>query len=1004
MRLLRIKLWAVPVAAFVCLALLSVPALAGNGKVAGTVTDDSGEPLPGANIVITVGGDKLGATTDDQGRYFILNIPPGTYAVQASFIGYKAVQQTDIKVRLDLTTSVDFELPVEVIEGEVVTVVAERLMVEKSLTTSRSTIGAAEINNTMPVADLQELVNTTPSVFRGYIRGGRKAEAKVLVDGIDVSDTYFRAGEGAQTHNGYVDVNRSNGNEFSAVGVNVSNVQALDIVAGTFNAEYDAASAGVINVVTKEGGDKLQGRLFFRRGLSGTKNAGPEVYNGLADPDPDEETGEVDKTTYYDLYLAEKDKLAASEEATEQAKAAEYYVFKPGDVTYGDNPSTEMELSLGGPLPLPRTNFYLTTRFLNDEGQLPNQLNKSMRHSLKLTHRVNDAIKLTGSTMVDDGGALGGWVNRNFSGKYAYYPEGSMGNKKLGTMTYMGINHVLSPNTFYDLKISQVTRSSEFGYSDDNGDGVVDVDEDGDFIFIDSAEMAEKYLGVDGSGADADGHFTFFTTNPGNSKNFDLPFGNNQYRLAQPGFYYEDLHRDVMQLKGDLTSQVNYHHQIKTGFLYRKHNISKLMQRTQITVSYSNLPFEISEYERQPSEMALYVQDRIEYGGVIVNAGVRLDGLNVDAEQIADPFQPSEEATYTYSNGTEQTYRKPIRSGKSVDTRWFLQPRLGISHPISETAAMHYSWGKFYSPPSFSNLYDDYASFTNPAWPTLYDVEADPTTATAYEMGLQYSFHPDYLLDVTAYYRDIESYSRLGLTLSPAEAGFATYTFNTSGGYADSRGFEVAIERRPVGRISGRINYAYSYIKASRNGNNSTPFPDKTSFSSKSETDREAFDVAVDNKESFNTYEANVNGGGNPLVSGFDRAHRIGLSLMALLPVEFKMSLISTAESGFYYNKTETSENARERETDSAPWNLRTDLRFSRNFALSGTSLGAFLEVRNLFDRKNILTFDNRNNASRRQWEEDQDPTGDLNRAFTPQGQAIYDIPQMVNLGFTVDF
>ena len=75
------------------------------------------------------------------------------------------------------------------------------------------------------------------------------------------------------------------------------------------------------------------------------------------------------------------------------------------------------------------------------------------------------------------------------------------------------------------------------------------------------------------------------------------------------------------------------------------------------------------------------------------------------------------------------------------------------------------------------------------------DVEADPTTATAYEMGLQYSFAPEYLFDVTAYYRDIENYGRLGFTISPADAGFANYSINTSGGYADSRGLEFGVER-----------------------------------------------------------------------------------------------------------------------------------------------------------------------------------------------------------------
>lgn len=989
--------WPAALGAVLVCALLALPALAGNGKIAGVVRDDSGQALPRANVEVEVGGERIGTTADDRGRYFLLNIPPGTYSVEASYVGHQTVRQTQIEVRLDLTTTVDFELQVEAIEGETVTVVAEAPLVERSLTTSRATIGRSELNNTMPVADLQDLINTTPSVFRGYIRGGRKAEAKVLVDGIDVSDTYFRAGEGQGTWNPYTDVKRTSEGEFTAVGVNASNVQSLDIIAGTFNAEYDAASAGIVNVVTREGGDELEGRLFLRRGVSGYKNAGPEVYAGLVNSEPG------DETTYFDLYRQARDDLQASEDEADQAKAENYYIFDPEQVTYGDNPSTEMEFSLGGKLPLPRTHFYLTTRYLNDEGLFPNALNRSQRYSLKLTHRLSQNIKLTANAMIDDGGELGGWVNRNFSGRYAYFPAGALGNKKLGTMSYLGMSHSLSNNTFYEVKISQVSRMSKFGYSDDDGDGIVETSENGDFIFIDSAEESEKYLGVDGSGADADGNFTFFTTNPGNSRNFDLPFGDNQYRLAQAGFYFEELNRDVMQVKADITHQYNYHHQLKAGLLFRSHAVSNLMQRTQITVGYSNLPYEIAEYERTPSELAFYVQDKVEYEGIVLNAGLRLDSFNADAEQLADFFRPSEEAEYTYQSGQTHTYRRPIR-GEAVATRWYWQPRLGISHPISEQAAMHYSWGKFYSPPSFSFLYEDYGSLTNPAWPNLPDVEANPTTATAYEMGLQYSFAPEYLFDVTAYYRDIENYGRLGFTISPADAGFANYNLNTSGGYADSRGIELGVERRSQSKINGRVNYAYSYIKASRNGNNSTPFPDKTSFSVNAATDVQALETALANKEQFNTYEANVNGGGNPLVTGYDRAHRLAVTLLAELPAQVGLTLISTAESGFNYNVTATTEDPRERETRQAPWNMRTDLRLHRALELGGLALGAFFEVRNLFDRENILTWDNRNIRSTSKWEEEGDPTGDLNRAFTGQSQAIYDIPRMANFGVTVDF
>lgn len=359
--------WPVALGAALFCALLVLPAFAGNGKIVGVVQDDSGQALPGANVVAEVGGERVGTTAEDMGRYFLLNIPPGTYSVEASYIGHQTVRQTQIEVRLDLTTTVDFELETEAIEGETITVVAEAPLVERSLTTSRATVGRDELNNTMPVADLQDLINTTPSVFRGYIRGGRKAEAKVLVDGIDVSDTYFRAGEGLVTWNPYVDVNRTSDGEFTSVGVNASNVQSLDIIAGTFNAEYDAASAGIVNVVTREGGDELEGRLFVRRGVGGYKNAGPDVYTGRVK----RQDGSLSDTTYFDRYIQSRDDLLASEDEADKAKAEEYYIFDPEDVTYGDNPSTEMELSLGGKL-LPRTNFYLTTRYLNDEGLFPN--------------------------------------------------------------------------------------------------------------------------------------------------------------------------------------------------------------------------------------------------------------------------------------------------------------------------------------------------------------------------------------------------------------------------------------------------------------------------------------------------------------------------------------------------------------------------------------------------------------------------------------------------------
>ena len=74
------------------------------GKIAGFVRDsNTGEPLPRVNVILE--GTLMGASSDVDGYYAILNIPPGVYKVQASYIGYQKVEVVNVKVSVDLTTS-----------------------------------------------------------------------------------------------------------------------------------------------------------------------------------------------------------------------------------------------------------------------------------------------------------------------------------------------------------------------------------------------------------------------------------------------------------------------------------------------------------------------------------------------------------------------------------------------------------------------------------------------------------------------------------------------------------------------------------------------------------------------------------------------------------------------------------------------------------------------------------------------------------------------------------
>lgn len=80
-----------------------------SGKISGTVVDSTtNEPLVGANVIIV--GTNMGAATDFNGKYFIINVPSGTYSLSASEIGYTKVVQQDVIVNIDRTTNIDFNL------------------------------------------------------------------------------------------------------------------------------------------------------------------------------------------------------------------------------------------------------------------------------------------------------------------------------------------------------------------------------------------------------------------------------------------------------------------------------------------------------------------------------------------------------------------------------------------------------------------------------------------------------------------------------------------------------------------------------------------------------------------------------------------------------------------------------------------------------------------------------------------------------------------------------
>ena len=204
------------------------------GKLVGRVTSKvSGEPLIGANVIVE--GTGIGTATDTEGRYVILQIPPREYDIRYTMIGYQDVIMRDVRIRVDLTTTIDTELNEGVIGMEAVDVTAERPMVQVDVTYSQASISSDEFEM-LPVEEFEDVIALQAGVVESggdlHVRGGRGGEIAYMIDGITVTDP-FNAGMAVEIEN--------------------NAIQELQFISGTFNAEYGKAMSGIINIITKDG-------------------------------------------------------------------------------------------------------------------------------------------------------------------------------------------------------------------------------------------------------------------------------------------------------------------------------------------------------------------------------------------------------------------------------------------------------------------------------------------------------------------------------------------------------------------------------------------------------------------------------------------------------------------------------------------------------------------------------------------------------------------------------
>ena len=757
------------------------------GKISGVITDiENGEPLPGVNVVLE--GTLIGAATDLDGYYIILNVPPGTYTMSVAMLGYREVRMENVRVSIDMTTTINVELEPTVLEiGESVTVVAERLLVRPDMTSSFTSVNSDDIAN-LPVQDVRDVLELNAGIIKTgnnfHIRGGRTAEVAYWVDGIAATDVF--KGE---------------------VGVTVENsaVEELQVISGTFNAEYGQAMSGIINIITKEGSQNYHGQV---KAYVGDYITGAKEFKLLKKVDTPVNPNTGDTTAV----------------GTLENPLKEF------------NPTYNLEFTLSGPVPLvgKKLSFFSNVRYFFNEGHIYGRewytpqgnpgdssivpLNPQERISaqVKLALKITSSIKLTynlfwnrfqeernyqfnmGEDFIPN-------FNDTFNERDFKYVPGALPQLKGYGMTHiLSLSHALLPTTFYEIRLNNFY--SEYDQ------------------YVYENPYDERYI-----------HPSLIIP----------PTANSFYNIGMDMNHY-DRSTSYWIAKFDLTSQINKVNQFKAGLELRLHELT--LQRFQIVPKTIDgeevVPFEPAipevgnvnrdDYNRKPREFSAYLQDKIELRDLIVNLGLRYDYFDANSVIPADPEDPNIYAPFKsehiYKDWVEppgdlsgsdlDEYKKQFEKytpderrafmHKEVDAKMQLSPRLGIAYPISAEGVFHFSYGHFFQIPAFQFVYSnpDFKITSGTGYALFGNAGLRPQKTVMYEFGLQQQIHKNVVVDVTLFYRDVRDWVGTSPFIDTPNPN-VRYSIYINKDYENVRGVTLRFEKRHSNNFSARFDYTF---------------------------------------------------------------------------------------------------------------------------------------------------------------------------------------------------
>lgn len=960
------------------LALFSLASTAyaqsGVGKISGKIIDaDTQEPLIGANILVL--NTNLGAATDLDGNYFILNITPGTYDVKVSYVGYAAKTIQGVRIVANITYELNVELSTDFTLPEIV--VEDKALFEQKATNTVKVIDSDQIAR-LPVRGVSNLASLQSGVVVSEGSGGQDGNATINVRGGRGSEVLYIV-DGVPQNNLY---NRGNVSQVSNVAIDQISFQV-----GGFEAKYGQSQAGIVSVTTKSG-QPYYSILADLLTSTWTDDYGYNLYSGtLSGPI-------IPGIPEHTIFLsAEKGFFG---DADPPAIPIEFFSKQDGTilenpVVYNSIPNNNSEVL--------RLQGKIKSRFgawnIQLSGLANNRVYKNSKNGTAVRQYKNASQFIEA---IDEG-------NYSFSGRVAQTVSNStFWNLNLGYRKFEFQRY----NPFLKGPENQILYGDSLWWADQSGMNVNLLGDGRRTASVDVNGVYRPYgysLGLFQQREDESFSADFDLTSQLDNHLIEFGAGVSQHTVRGYGnFAY-------IVAGTDENSPMNIRFAQNQPFVfgYSVDGTQKTTADNPASLDWFSHPDigshpSMAEFlrPRKPIIAYFYLQDRYELEDIVLNLGLRVDYFDIKSHELKDPALP-------YAGGLDAN-KFDIEDFKLRDVEFELSPRVGIGFPVTESTVFHAQYGRFIQTPELNDMYSGPFGYNN--YLTMepqngFNGGLISEETTQYEIALRQYLGANSALQITAFYKNTKGLVNVqNSQFQRVEGGeLLNSIFPVNADFGTVKGFLFSFDVTRLSYFSASLQYTFQIAEGTGSSTNSSQTA-----------------VFRNNDRIAPTVIA-------PLA--YDQRHT-GIAIVDFFVPEGELGIwellnvnaIFSFNSGRPYTPVDqwnilgdnglVADNTGYINSSIGPSNFRIDLKVEKGFAIGNFYLTPYLWIENLLDTDNSdRVWRSTGSPSTTGWLNDPDAQGTIEaqgEGYVRDYQTLekdprnFGIPRLIKLGLKLNF